>query len=80
LKEPKGQFVDGHKREEVVTYWQEVFLLTWEQLEPTLHQWGDANLDKLPAKPTTCHIIMWHHYKLMFYVNDQHKNMVGPQG
>jgi len=57
----------------VVTYWKEVFLPTLEKLEPTLHQWGDVTLDKLLAKPMTCHTIMWHHDKSTFYANDQHK-------
>ena len=72
LKEPKGQFLDGHERE-VVTCRQEVLLPTWEKLELTLHQWGDVNLDKLLAKPMTHHNIVWHHDKLMFYANDRCK-------
>ena len=65
--------MDGYKGEEVVTYQQEVFLPTWEKLEPTLCQWGDATLDNLLAEPTTHHTIMWHHNKLTFYKNDQCK-------
>ena len=30
---PKGQYVDGHERADIVAYWQHVFLPTWKQAQ-----------------------------------------------
>jgi len=38
-KNPHGQFVDGHKREDVVEYRQLVFLPFWENAEPSMRSW-----------------------------------------
>jgi hypothetical protein len=40
--EPKGQYVDGHEREDVVRYWQNVFLPTLAELEPHMRKYDDS--------------------------------------
>ena len=69
--EPRGQFVDGHEREDVVTYRQEVFLPAWEKLELTLRHWGDMDHDGLLHGPIVCPTVMWHHDESTFYANDR---------
>ena len=36
-KDPKGQYVDGHERDDVVTYCQKVFLPAWRAIKDQLH-------------------------------------------
>ena len=54
----QGQFVDGHKQEDIVTYHQEVFIPCWEKLEPTMHKWGDPDFEELPHEPEMCRMVI----------------------
>ena len=70
-KDPKGQFVDGHECEDVVTYRQEVFLPAWSKLELTLRSWTSNNIEVLGPLPQNCRTVVWHHDKSTFYANDR---------
>jgi len=39
---PKGQYIDGHEHEEVVTYQQEVFLPKLAEIDPKIQKWTKA--------------------------------------
>src|SRR5882672_3065608 len=72
-KDPRGQFIDGHEWEDVMTYFQDMFLPAWEKLGPTLHKWGDTGLEVILPGPMTCHTVLWHHDEFTFYANDRCK-------
>ncbi|KAF9511790.1 hypothetical protein BS47DRAFT_1363556 [Hydnum rufescens UP504] len=60
-KEPKGQYVDGHERDDVVTYRQSTFLPAWAAVDAKTRKFDDgSNLDPLTpvsSRPT----IIWNH-------------------
>lgn len=41
-KEPKGMYSDGHEREDVVNYRQNIFLPRWRELEARSRWWEDG--------------------------------------
>jgi hypothetical protein len=65
--EPKGQYVDGHEREDVVAYRQNVFLPRWANIKAWTHDWSNRQPDPLPHKQK---IIIWFHDESTFYAND----------
>ena len=75
--EPSGQYVDGHEREDVVTYRQQVFLPRWKELEPQLRIWtldGKAEDTSGPSScPGDCKTVIWFHDESTFYANDRRK-------
>jgi hypothetical protein len=46
--EPLGQYVDGHEREDIVYYWQNVFLPHWKKLESKLCGWTQEGKEDIP--------------------------------
>ena len=73
-KTPKGQFVDGHEREDVVFYHQQVFLPAWSRIEPHLCNWDkdDPNIKDTGPLPQRHHTCVWFHDESTFYANDRH--------
>ena len=74
-KNPHGQFVDGHEREDVVAYRQLIFLPFWARtVEPSMRSWTkdieDARPYTGPGMPEP-HIVVWHHDESTFYANDR---------
>ena len=73
-KGPSGQYVDGHEREDVVTYRQTKFLPTMAELEWNLRVWKDGieevtvNADKDQLEPRT---VIWWHDESTFYAHDR---------
>ncbi|KDQ10774.1 hypothetical protein BOTBODRAFT_115299 [Botryobasidium botryosum FD-172 SS1] len=59
--EPKGQYKDGHEREDVVDYRQNVFLPAWMRLTEGLTAFDDGNESS---------VILWFHDECTFYAND----------
>jgi hypothetical protein len=46
--EPSGQYIDGHEREDVVYYQQNVFLPCWKKLESKLCGWTQEGKEDVP--------------------------------
>lgn len=65
-KEPEGMYIDGHEREDVVAYRQNVFLPLWAELEK---QMALGNVDNSSLNQT----ILVTHDESTFYANDQRK-------
>ncbi|KAF9503146.1 hypothetical protein BS47DRAFT_1374494 [Hydnum rufescens UP504] len=60
-EELKGQYADGHERDNVVTYWQSIFLPAWAVLEAKTGKFdNDGSLDALAPLPT-CPTLQWIH-------------------
>jgi hypothetical protein len=71
-KKPSGQYVDGHERDDVVTYWQSVFLPWWDRVEPHMAYWEKAeDGGMVERKPAGRKIVAWIHDELIFYANDR---------
>ena len=59
---PKGTYLDGHERPDVVHHCQNVYLPVLAQREPTFRVWDKDNLTHLidPASPSpVCHSVLW---------------------
>lgn len=72
-KTPTGQYVDGHERDDVVTYRNRVFIPAWVQLQARMRHWEDANLAIERRSASTRQVVIWHHDESIFYANDRRK-------
>jgi len=69
---PSGQYVDGHEREDVVNYQQNVFLPAWFAKEPRLRVWKEGNMDKSASVSVDeRQSVFWVHDETIFYVHDR---------
>lgn len=79
-KAPRGQYIDGHEREDVVEYRQEVFLPNMAYWTQFCRRWEDRNEtmeDEAPIFQATLpdgqRVVLWFHDKSTFYANDRRK-------
>ena len=76
---PTGQYIDGHKRIDVVAYRKDIFLPRWRALEPTLRIWTldgkseDTTAGDADALPHNRRTVVWFHDESTFYANDRRK-------
>ena len=72
-KSPSGQYVDGHEREDVVTYRQTVFLPTIAELEWSMAVWKDGVEDMLAdrIRPERQRTTLWFQDESTFYAHDK---------
>lgn len=74
-KAPKGQYVDGHKQEDVVNYRQNVFLPCMQELRQNCWSWTGGNLldeeEDICPHPQQPYTVFWFHNKSTFYAHDQ---------
>jgi hypothetical protein len=75
---PTGQYVDGHEREDVVNYRQNMFLPAWFAKEPRLRVWLDGTKDKpgnidqpAGASRSGRRVVVWYHDESVFYAHDR---------
>ncbi|KAJ7918082.1 hypothetical protein B0H13DRAFT_1470919, partial [Mycena leptocephala] len=81
-KEPKGMYSDGHERDDVVHYRQNVFLPRWRELEARTRWWNrnhtDAQIDfDARERAFFCSfqdshvVVIWRHDESTFYAHDR---------
>lgn len=73
-KVPNGQYIDGHEREDVVHYRQDVFLPAVQRYLPTLQQWtkdGTPSVDPSPTQPSLLHTATPHNSVQVDTVSNQ---------
>jgi hypothetical protein len=71
-REPKGQYKDGHEREDVVEFRQNVFLPAMSKLLGRMTKWradGSAEPDDIGQH----RVIFWNHDESTFFANDRRK-------
>ena len=69
----KGQYVDGHERDDVVIYHEQIFLPQWRKLSERMFNWADSDLPEFgPPLPGRC-VVAWFHNESIFYANDRRK-------
>jgi hypothetical protein len=74
--EPSGQYVDGHERDDVVKYRNEVFLPHWMAFEPRLRVWSLDGKDEDISNGLGSvgrKLVVWFHDESTFYANDRRK-------
>ncbi|KAJ6579051.1 hypothetical protein DFH09DRAFT_913409 [Mycena vulgaris] len=84
-KEPKGMYSDGHERQDVVNYRQNIFLPRWRELEARSRWWEDgiqtdemiefqARMGLYMSRPGADArvVVIWRHDESTFYANDRH--------
>ncbi|KAJ7309359.1 hypothetical protein DFH08DRAFT_1050065 [Mycena albidolilacea] len=81
-REPKGMYSDGHEREDVVAYRQNVFLPQWKALEARTRWWDNNHSDKWinfdaemrayfgPGSDGRI-VVIWRHDESTFYAHDR---------
>ena len=71
----KGQYVDGHKREDVVSYRQNVFLPGMRRFCNHTRTWNqERGSDQPLPQPHERHVVVWYHDESTFYANDRRKS------
>ena len=69
----KGQYADGHEREDVVLYQEQVFLPQWTKIAQRMTQWSKENLLEFGPKMPGLEVIVWFHNETIFYAHDRRK-------
>lgn len=73
----RGLYIDGHEREDVVEYRQNVFLPMWKDLERKMvlydREGNVARWPQLASFPTDVRVILLTHDESTFYANDRRK-------
>jgi hypothetical protein len=69
----KGQYADGHEREDVVYYREQVFLPQWHKIQDRMESWTKEGTPE-PRNPMRGpHVIAWFHDESIFYAHDRRK-------
>jgi hypothetical protein len=71
---PKGQYVDGHERVDVVTYRQDVFLPQLAAIKDKTRIWTKEGIEDQNSPfppPNTRWTVVWYHDESTFYANDR---------
>ena len=69
----KGQYADGHEREDVVYYQDQVFLPQWHQIEHRMPNYTQENLEEFGPRMPGLEVIVWFHDESIFYAHDRRK-------
>ena len=73
---PKGTYLNGHERPNVMHYHQNIYLPALAQYELTVQAWNRDNLTHLidPSSPSPIrHSVLWFNDQCIFYQNDWRK-------
>lgn len=78
---PKGQYVDGHKRADIIAYRQDVFLPGLAEIDGQMRTWTAEGTEKqcsltptipLALLPSNTHqTVIWYYDESTFYANDR---------
>jgi hypothetical protein len=69
---PKGQYVDGHERGDVVAYRNKVFLPKWRKFMNRMASWDKDLKEHLPPEDQK-RVVVWFHDESIFYAHDRRK-------
>jgi hypothetical protein len=71
---PGGQYVDGHKRKDIVDYCLETFLPRWMSIEERTQKWKEDWLqEEIGEQPQNHRTVIWFHDESTFYANDRRR-------
>ncbi|KXN89124.1 hypothetical protein AN958_06325 [Leucoagaricus sp. SymC.cos] len=76
VKNPKGQYVDGHEREDVVIYRETVYVPRMMKLVESMHcgMGLDGLSDWRPPLGVDRPVVIWFHDESTFYAHDRRQN------
>jgi hypothetical protein len=70
----KGQYADGHEREDVVYYRDQIFLPKWRGISERMFNWAEGDLPEFgPLVGRGRRVITWFHDESVFYAHDRRK-------
>jgi len=69
---PKGQYVDGHERADVVFYRNTQFLPRWCRIWECMARW-DENLTEIAPPGSGRRVVTWFHDESVFYAHDRRR-------
>ncbi|KAF9517067.1 hypothetical protein BS47DRAFT_1371507 [Hydnum rufescens UP504] len=72
-KEPMGQYVNGHERNDVVAYHQNTMLPFWDGILPTMWRWNKEGIE-VDTKRPGWQTVVWTHNESTFYAHDHWKH------
>ncbi|THV01839.1 hypothetical protein K435DRAFT_654565 [Dendrothele bispora CBS 962.96] len=75
VRNHRGQYVDGHERDDVVCYRQSIFLPKWYSFEERMRAYGNESSDEsIPHNPSQRPVVVWFHDESIFYAHDRRKS------
>ena len=69
----KGQYVDGHECEDVINFWQNVFLLGWASAERYMRTYTHAGEEEPSSGESGRCTVIWFLDKSTFYAHDHQR-------
>jgi transposase len=68
----KGQYVDGHERDDVIKYRQDIYLPRWYELQPRMRTWDNDGIEEpLDLSPGIKPVVPHFHDESIYYANDR---------
>lgn len=75
VKNHKGQYVDGHEREDVVAYRKKTYLPKWYEHEPRMRTWDKAGVEEPMTLPLgVSPVVPWFHDESIYYAHDRRQS------
>jgi len=72
--DPKGQYVDGHERPDVVDYRQKVYISRMLLADPRLRTYSKMGEENTPEeRDGVRRVVIWYHDESVFYAHDRRK-------
>ena len=72
--DPKGQYVDGHERPNVVDYRQMVYIPRLISVDPRLRTYSKSGEENTPEESDGVRrVVVWYHDESVFYAHDRRK-------
>jgi hypothetical protein len=69
---PKGQYADGHERDDVVFYRESIFLPQWHWIQERMATWDEKLIESAPSGSGR-RVVTWFHDESIFYAHDHRK-------
>jgi hypothetical protein len=69
--DPKGQYVDGHERPDVVAFRNGIFLPAIEEILDRTTKWDTKNETHEDPPEGVCRVVIWYHDESTFYAHDR---------
>ena len=71
--DPKGQYVDGHERADVVAFRNGVFLPAMEKFQDRMTKWNSKDGKQDEPQEGVRRVVVWYHDESTFYAHDRRK-------
>jgi hypothetical protein len=68
----KGQYADGHERDDVVWYRNHKFLPAWREIQDQMYSWTKDNIPEVNHVDGK-RVVVWFHDESIFYAHDRRK-------